>query len=118
MRTFAHVTGGGLAANLARVLPDDLTAVLDRRTFSPGPVFAMIAHQGRIERDEMERTFNMGVGMVAVLSADDSDRALAMLTARHIPAWVLGEIARTKDVADELSGPQQRVLLHGDHPRF
>ena len=118
VRTFAHVTGGGLAANLARVLPDDLTAVLDRRSWSPAPVFALIAHQGRIERDEMERTFNMGVGMVAVLSADDSDRALAMLTARHIPAWALGEVTRTKDVADELSGPQQRVLLHGDHPRF
>jgi phosphoribosylformylglycinamidine cyclo-ligase len=60
----------------------------------------------------------MGVGMVAVLSAEDSDRALAMLTARHVPAWVLGEVARTKDVADRLTGEQRRVLLHGDHPRF
>ncbi len=118
VRTFAHVTGGGLAANLARVLPDDLTAVLDRRTWSPDPVFTLLAHRGRIDRDEMEQTFNMGVGMVAVLSAEDSDRALAMLTARHVPAWVLGEVRRTKDITDRVTGPQQRVLLHGDHPRF
>ncbi|HEX3649948.1 MAG TPA: phosphoribosylformylglycinamidine cyclo-ligase, partial [Pseudonocardiaceae bacterium] len=114
VRTFAHVTGGGLAANLARVLPDDLTAVLDRRTWTPAPVFAMLAQRGRIDRADMEQTFNMGVGMVAVLSAEDSDRALAMLTARHVPSWVLGEVRRTKDVADQVSGPEQRVLLHGD----
>ncbi|HEX3647730.1 MAG TPA: AIR synthase-related protein, partial [Pseudonocardiaceae bacterium] len=82
------------------------------------PVFALISHQGRIERAEMEQTFNMGVGMVALLSAEDSDRALAMLTARHVPAWVLGEVARTKDITDRLTGPDQRVLMHGDHPRF
>jgi phosphoribosylformylglycinamidine cyclo-ligase len=117
VRTFAHVTGGGLAANLARVLPDDVTAVLDRQTWSPAPVFALISHQGRIERAEMEQTFNMGVGMVAVLSAEDSDRALAMLTARHVPAWVLGEVRRTKDIEGEPDG-ERRVLLHGDHPRF
>jgi len=117
VRTFAHITGGGLAANLARVLPSDLTAVLDRRSWTPDPVFALIAHRGRIERGDMEQTFNMGVGMVAVISAEDSDRALAMLTARHIPAWMLGEVTRTKDLADgDNGGP--RVILRGEHPRF
>jgi phosphoribosylformylglycinamidine cyclo-ligase len=56
--------------------------------------------------------------MVAVLSADDSDRALAMLTARHVPAWVLGEVRRTKDITEQLDSTSQRVLLHGNHPRF
>jgi phosphoribosylformylglycinamidine cyclo-ligase len=64
----------------------------------------------RVERAEMDRTFNMGVGMVAVLPPDDVDRALAVLTARHVPAWVLGEVGRAGD------GP--RVELRGDHPRF
>jgi phosphoribosylformylglycinamidine cyclo-ligase len=114
VRTFAHVTGGGLAANLARVLPPDLTAVLDRRSWTPAPVFALIAHHGRVDRAEMEKTFNMGVGMVAVISADDADRALAMLTARHVPAWVLGEVARVKDMAPQVDA----VTLTGDHPRF
>jgi phosphoribosylformylglycinamidine cyclo-ligase len=51
----------------------------------------------------------MGVGMVAVLPADEVDRALAVLTARHVPAWVLGEVRR---------GKQRKVTLKGDHPRF
>jgi phosphoribosylformylglycinamidine cyclo-ligase len=118
VRTFAHVTGGGLAANLARVLPEDLTAVLDRRTWTPAPVFAMISQRGRIDQGDMEQTFNMGVGMVAVISAEDSDRALAMLTARHVPSWVLGEVRRTKDLTGAAAGSDERVLLHGNHPRF
>jgi phosphoribosylformylglycinamidine cyclo-ligase len=64
----------------------------------------------------MEKTFNMGVGMVAVLAPDDVDRAMAMLTARHMPAWVLGDVQRAKDVRTEPDGP--RVVLRGEHPRF
>lgn len=115
VHAFAHVTGGGLAANLARVLPDGLTAVLDRRTWTPDQVFALIAQRGRIDRAEMEKTFNMGVGMVAVLPEEDSDRALAMLTARHVPAWVLGEVRSTEAVD---GAGDARVLLLGEHPRF
>jgi phosphoribosylformylglycinamidine cyclo-ligase len=112
VRTFAHITGGGLAANLARVIPAGLTAVLDRRSWTPEPIFAVIAQRGRIDRSEMEKTFNMGVGMVAVISAEDSDRALAMLTARHVPAWVLGELTETTETTE------QPVILEGNHPRF
>jgi phosphoribosylformylglycinamidine cyclo-ligase len=112
VRTFAHITGGGLTANLARVLPEGLRADLSRGTWTPDPVFALIAQRGRVEREEMEKTFNMGVGMVAVVSPEDVDRALAVLTARHVPAWVLGEINR----ADDADAP--RAVLAGDHPRF
>ncbi|WP_236790478.1 phosphoribosylformylglycinamidine cyclo-ligase [Amycolatopsis sp. GM8] len=112
VRTFAHVTGGGLAANLARVMPPGLTAKLDRGTWSPAPVFALIAQRGKVERAEMEKTFNMGVGMVAVVDAEDVDRAMAVLTARHVPAWVLGEVRPSED--DE----SPRAVLSGDHPRF
>jgi phosphoribosylformylglycinamidine cyclo-ligase len=113
VRTFAHVTGGGMAANVARVIPPGLHAVLDRGTWTPAPVFSMIAQRGRVERHEMERTFNMGVGMVAVLAPEDVDRALAVLTARHVPAWVLGEIEPLGDDPDAA-----RADLIGDHPRF
>ncbi|WP_020501203.1 phosphoribosylformylglycinamidine cyclo-ligase [Sciscionella marina] len=115
VRTFAHVTGGGLANNLGRVLPEGLTAVLDRDTWNPAPVFGLIAQRGRIDRAEMERTFNMGVGMVAVIDPEDVDRALAVLTARHVPGWVLGEIKPSKDIdgSDDVS-----VLLRGNHSRF
>ena len=89
---FSHVTGGGLAANLSRVLPPHLSATIDRATWSPQPIFDLVRLRGRVEQAEMERTFNMGVGMVALITPDDVDRALALLTARHIPAWVAGEV--------------------------
>ena len=107
VRAFAHVTGGGLAANLARVLPPHVTAVLERSTWSPQPVFDLVRDRGRVEQAEMERTFNMGVGMVAVVAPDDVDRALAVLTARHVPAWVLGGVE---------SGGTGGALLTGAHP--
>ncbi|MCP3799196.1 phosphoribosylformylglycinamidine cyclo-ligase [Allokutzneria sp. A3M-2-11 16] len=112
VRTFAHVTGGGLAGNLARVVPQGLMAELDRGTWTPAPLYALIAQRGRVEREEMERTFNMGVGMVAVVAAEDTDRALAVLTARHVPAWVIGEVGKTTD------SDAPRAVLRGDHPRF
>ncbi len=92
VRTFAHVTGGGLAANLARVLAPDTDAILDRASWQPAPVFGLLAERGQVATAEMERVFNMGVGMVAVVAPDDADRALRMLAERQVPAWVLGDI--------------------------
>jgi phosphoribosylformylglycinamidine cyclo-ligase len=118
VRTFAHVTGGGLARNLERVLPRGLEAVVERGSWTPAPVFGLIAARGRVERAEMDKTFNMGVGMVAVLPPDDVDRALAVLTARHVPAWVLGSVRRATDPPPGNAAPGTRVHLLGDHPRF
>jgi len=92
VHAFAHVTGGGLAANLDRVLPAGMDAVLDRSSWSPAPVFGLLAERGGVPAEEMERVFNMGVGMVAVLSRPDADRALDLLAGRDVPAWLLGEI--------------------------
>ncbi len=110
VHTFCHVTGGGLAGNLERVMPHGLVAEIDRGSWTPAPVFGLIAQRGRVERAEMEKTFNMGVGMVAVVAAEDTDRALAVLTARHLHCWVLGTVAKGKDTP--------RVKLVGRHPRF
>lgn len=119
VRTFAHVTGGGLVANLARVIPRGLVAVLDRGTWTPAAEFALIARRGRVQRVEMERTFNMGVGMVAVVQPDDVDRAMAVLTARHVPAWVLGEVQKACDAGvDATDKDATRAVLRGEHPRF
>jgi phosphoribosylformylglycinamidine cyclo-ligase len=92
VHAFAHVTGGGLASNLARVLPPDADAVLDRATWRPPPVFGLLAERGGIAEDEMERVFNMGIGMVALVSGQDAGAALALLASRDVPAWVAGEI--------------------------
>jgi len=92
VRTFAHITGGGLAANLARVLPPHADAVLERATWQPAPVFRLLAERGNVSGSEMERTFNMGVGMVAIVGPQDGDMAVDLLTARGLPAWVLGQV--------------------------
>src|SRR5581483_6097564 len=70
VHAFAHVTGGGLAANLARVIPAELHARLDRGTWTPLPVFTTVGEVGKVATLELEKTLNMGVGMVAVLPAE------------------------------------------------
>jgi len=92
VHAFAHVTGGGLALNLSRVLPPHADAVLDRATWCPPPVFGLLAERGKIAAAEMERVFNMGVGMVAVVGAHDAGPALARLASRGVPAWLAGEV--------------------------
>jgi phosphoribosylformylglycinamidine cyclo-ligase len=92
VRALAHITGGGIPGNLVRVLPDNADAVVDRATWRPQPIFDLVQRKGRIEQSEMESTFNMGVGMMAVVSAADTERALAFLRGRGIDTWVVGEI--------------------------
>ncbi|MEU8230376.1 phosphoribosylformylglycinamidine cyclo-ligase [Actinoplanes sp. NPDC048791] len=92
VRAFSHVTGGGIPGNLVRVLPEHVDAVVDRSSWRPQSIFDLIQAKGRIEDVEMEATFNMGVGMFAVVSADDADRAMAYLTGRGVEAWQVGEI--------------------------
>jgi phosphoribosylformylglycinamidine cyclo-ligase len=92
VHAFAHVTGGGLAGNLARVLPDSLDAVVDRASWSPAPIFQFLAGIGGIARRELERTFNLGVGMVAVLDPEVAESAQATLAARDVPSWRLGRV--------------------------
>jgi len=97
VHAFAHVTGGGLAANLARVLPRGTGATVDRGTWRPPAIFGLLAGHGGVSEDEMERVFNMGVGMVAVIGAADADRAVGLLNARGIRTWRAGEVTPGED---------------------
>jgi phosphoribosylformylglycinamidine cyclo-ligase len=90
VHAFSHVTGGGLAANLDRVLPADVDVVIDRSSWTPAPVFGLIGQLGGVSQLELERTLNMGVGMVALVAPSDADKALAVLAARGLTAWVAG----------------------------
>jgi phosphoribosylformylglycinamidine cyclo-ligase len=92
VRAFAHVTGGGITGNLQRVLPEGVDAIVERNTWRPQPVFDLVQRKGRIEQAEMEATFNMGIGMLAVVAAEDSDRTVAFLRNRGVEAWVAGEM--------------------------
>ena len=100
----SHVTGGGLANNLARVIPDGLKAVLRRDSWTPPAIFQLVQQVGGLTQADVDATLNMGVGMVAVLPADGVDAAIAALSARGVPSWVLGEVV----AAD---GPGSAVLV-------
>jgi len=86
----AHVTGGGLAGNLERVLPDGAHAVVRKEAWAPPPLFEYLAGVGNIADDEMRRAFNMGIGMVLVV-AQTGVQAVLDATAMHHPT-VIGEI--------------------------
>jgi len=92
VRGLAHITGGGLTDNVPRVLPEGLEVVLERRRWHRDPLFDWLERTGRIDRDEMYRTFNCGIGMVAILPAPSADAAVALLNARGETATVIGEV--------------------------
>jgi phosphoribosylformylglycinamidine cyclo-ligase len=91
---FAHITGGGLTDNIPRVLPDGLEAHLLRALWHRDPVFDWLAASGNIQPAEMYRTFNCGIGMIAVVRATDTDTALGLLRAAGETATLIGEVRR------------------------
>jgi phosphoribosylformylglycinamidine cyclo-ligase len=92
VHAYAHVTGGGIVANLARVLPDHCDAVVRRDAWERPRIFAEVQAAGAVADAEMEQVFNLGLGMLAVVPADAIPAALdAVRTAGH-EAWVVGEI--------------------------
>ena len=88
----SHVTGGGLAANLQRVMPVELDATVERGTWTPQPVFDVVRRVGEVPLEELEQTLNCGVGMVALVPAVDVDRAVEVLAEHDVHAWVAGEV--------------------------
>ena len=98
VHAYAHITGGGLAGNAARVVPDGLEAVLDRGTWALPSAVRLLEEHG-VPRTESERAFNCGVGMVALVAQDSAEATVAQLTAAGVPAWVAGRIGRRSDDA-------------------
>jgi phosphoribosylformylglycinamidine cyclo-ligase len=92
VHALCHVTGGGLPGNLPRVLPDGLGVDVDAATWRWPAIFDWLQEQGPVADEEMWRTFNCGVGMVAVVGAEVADDAVALLDERGVPSWVLGRV--------------------------
>ena len=105
----SHVTGGGLAANLERVLPVEVDATIDRGTWTPQPVFDLVRRVGSVSQPDLEATLNCGVGMVALLDPAAVDAAIELLAEHGIRAWAAGEIGVE-------GGSGGRVVLTGQHP--
>ena len=103
VHALCHVTGGGLPGNLPRILPDGLAVDVDAATWAWPAVFAWLAAQGPVADAEMWRTFNCGVGMVAVVGAEVADDAVALLAARGVPSWVCGRVRPADPVTDRVA---------------
>ena len=108
VRALAHITGGGIVGNLPRVLPEPVAAHLYRGRWTEPSIFGHIQSLGDVAEDEMFRTFNMGVGLVAVVPADAAERAVRAVSAAGEHATIIGEI-RPRDDED---APQ--VIMHED----
>jgi len=92
VHSIAHITGGGPTGNIPRTLPDGLEAVLEERAWPRPAVFDWLQRVGRIEREEMFRTFNCGLGMTVAVDRADAGRALGILRDRGEQASIIGEV--------------------------
>ena len=107
VHSISHITGGGLANNLVRVLPDGIAATIQRDAWTPPSIFEMVQRLGGISQPDIEATLNQGVGMALVAPSDSVDAIIRTSEAAGVPAWVLGEAHATDGEAS--------VELVGDH---
>jgi phosphoribosylformylglycinamidine cyclo-ligase len=90
----AHITGGGITENLPRILPKGMGAVIDRASWTVPPLFEHLQHLGNVEDDEMLRTFNMGIGLIAVIPAEKIKKAKAILNRANERHCLIGRVVR------------------------
>ena len=88
----AHITGGGLTENIPRVLPENVTAVIDGKSWSLPPLFQWLQQNGNVEDAEMHRVFNCGIGMVVIVAAADADKAAEFLRQQGETVYSIGKI--------------------------
>ena len=93
----SHITGGGFYENIPRSVPDGFCAKIDKAAVKIPPIFKLLQEKGNIPERDMFNTFNMGVGMILIVSADTADKALQTLKAEGEDAWVIGEITVGED---------------------
>jgi len=109
VHSISHITGGGLANNLVRVLPAGITVDIDRTTWTPPAVFDLVQRLGAVSQADIEATLNQGVGMVALLPQSSVASAQQLLSAAGVDSWVAGTATASSDGA-------AHVHLHGTHP--
>ena len=93
----SHITGGGFYENIPRSIPDGLGAEIKKADVRTLPIFDLIAKAGDIPERDMYNTFNMGVGMSAVVAAEDAEKAVETLKANGVDAYILGKIIKSAD---------------------
>ena len=99
VKAFAHITGGGFVDNIPRVLPPNLDVVIRKGSWDMLPIFQIIAEKSGVPDEELYQVFNMGIGMVALVSAGRADAALKFIRAQKHDAWIIGEVVKGKGEA-------------------
>ena len=99
VKAFAHITGGGFVDNIPRVLPANCDVIIRRGSWDMLPIFRMIEAKGGVPEDELYQVFNMGIGMVAVVAAEQADAALKFIRAQKHRAWIIGEVVKGRGEA-------------------
>jgi phosphoribosylformylglycinamidine cyclo-ligase len=94
VRAFAHITGGGFVDNIPRVLPKSLDAVIHKGSWDMLPIFQIIAEKSGVPDEELYQVFNMGIGMIAIVSADKAEAVLKFIKAQKHQAWIVGEVVK------------------------
>jgi len=97
IKGIAHITGGGLYENVPRIIPENLCAVIQKENIPPQELFHLLQNRGNIEEREMYGTFNMGVGLILVVNADQANAVLEKLKGFTHPSFLLGEITKNQD---------------------
>ena len=97
IKAVSHITGGGFYENIPRSIPKGLSAKIDKQALRILPIFDLIAREGNIPERDMFNTFNMGVGMSIIVSADDAEKAVEILKAAGEDAYVIGEVVKSDE---------------------
>jgi phosphoribosylformylglycinamidine cyclo-ligase len=99
IKAFAHITGGGFVDNIPRVLPQTLDVIIHKDAWDMLPIFRIIAEQGGVPEAELYQVFNMGIGMVAIVAADQAAAVLKTIRAQAHDAWIIGEVVKGRGAA-------------------
>jgi phosphoribosylformylglycinamidine cyclo-ligase len=99
VKAFAHITGGGFVDNIPRVLPKLLDCVIKKGSWDMLPIFQIIEQKSGVPDDELYQVFNMGIGMVGIVSADKADAVLKFIKSQKHKAWIIGEVVKGKGIS-------------------
>jgi len=99
VRAFAHITGGGFVDNIPRVLPKNLDVVIKKGSWDMLPIFKIIETKSGVPDDELYQVFNMGIGFVAIVSAEKANDVLKFIRAQKHKSWIIGEVVKGKGEA-------------------
>src|SRR5262245_22973177 len=99
IKGLAHITGGGFVDNIPRVLPKNCDVIIRKGSWEELPIFQLIRQKGGVPEAELYQVFNMGIGMIVIVSKDAAERVLRFIKGRNHRVWVIGDIVRGRGIA-------------------